>query len=194
MTRYGALFFVLIVTLIGISLSSYPACAQTKITKAQAQKFYTGCISNALTLQGFTPIQRDYFCTCTAVKMEQNLSTEDVRGMSETKTKEGRAALVKMLEQVQFPCIMRPLADNIRDECVKRASANPQFAAGGKKYCGCLADQMMSYVKKVGVSETLYRINMTGEVRDPMEALRSGSGYSNELIRNYYSCFGGALP
>ncbi len=179
---------------IGSVVMMHTANADTPITKEQAKKFYKDCVGNNLALQGMTPLQRDYFCSCSAVQMEKNLTVEDIQNFSNQKTPAGRAAMVKMLERVQFPCIIRPLGDNVRDECVRRASANPQFAAGGKKYCGCLADTMMTYVKKVGVAETLYRVNMTGEVRDPMESLLSSSGYSNELIRNYYSCFGGVLP
>ena len=188
------IFFVFTVTFILLFLPNISAHADTPITKEQAKKFYKDCVGNNLALQGMTPLQRDYFCSCSAVAMEKNLTVEDIQNFSNQKTPAGRAAMVKMLERVQFPCIIRPLGDNVRDECVRRASANPQFAAGGKKYCGCLADTMMTYVKKVGVAETLYRVNMTGEVGDPMESLLSSSGYSNELIRNYYSCFGGVLP
>ncbi len=184
--------------LIGImmigSMMIHTAHADTPITKQQAKKFYTDCARNNLALQALTPLQRDYFCSCTALRMEKFLSVEDIQNFSNQKTPAGRAALVKMLEHVQFPCIVRPLGDNIRNECTRRAAQNPQFAATAPKYCGCLTNTMMTYVEKVGIAETLYRIKMTGEIRDPMEALLSGSGYSNELIRNYYSCFGGVLP
>lgn len=166
----------------------------TPITTQQTNDFYTQCRNEPLALNAFSDIQKELFCSCVAVNMQKNLVVEDIRLMQDIRSAPGRAALAKMLEKVHLPCALRPIEDSVRQECITRAAANPQYAAGGQKYCGCLANKTMNYVRTVGVSEALYKLTTTGELVEPMEALTQSGGYQNELLRNYYTCFDGALP
>lgn len=173
---------------------SAAASGQTPVSKDQANAFYIQCVGNSLSLNQLNPEQKEYLCSCVANGMTQSLTVNDVRQMRETKSQAGRLALAKMLEKVYFPCAMKPIEDSVTTECERRAAANQQFAAGGQKYCSCLSGKMMSYVQKVGIPETLYKLLSNGEVSEPFDALTGSGGYSQELVRNYYSCFGGVLP
>ena len=106
----------------------------------------------------------------------------------------GRDAHAKMLENVHFPCALKPIEDSVHQECLTRAAANPKFASAGQQHCGCLAKKMIDYVRTVGITDAINRLTTSGELVEPMDALRTSSGYSNEMIRNYYSCFNGVLP
>lgn len=166
----------------------------TPVSDQQANAFYAQCRDNPTGLQQLTPPQREYLCRCLGAGLKAEMNVEDVRQMRDRATPVGRAALVKMMGKVYFPCTLKPIEDSVRAECERRAAANPTFASGGQQYCGCLANKMVSYVQKVGVPETLYRLISTGEMMEPFDALTSSSGYSQELLRGYYDCFGGVLP
>jgi hypothetical protein len=166
----------------------------TAISNQQATAFFNQCRGEPVALQGFSPMQRELFCACTAANIQKNLVVEDIQAMANTQTTAGRAALAKMLETVHFPCSLRPIEDSVRQECIARAARNPQFAQAGQRYCGCLANRMINYVRTVGVKDTLRNLAATGQLVEPMGVLQQSSGYNNELLSSYYTCFNGVLP
>jgi hypothetical protein len=171
-----------------------PVNAGTPLSAAQADAFFKSCTGNSTSLPTFTKAQRDYLCACTASAMQKNLDVEDIQAMKNTTTTTGRDALAKMLTTVHFPCALRPIEDSVRQECMTRAGKNMAFAAAGATHCACLSKKMIDFVRTKGVAEAINKLQLTGQVGEPMDVLMNSSGYQNELIRNYYTCFNGALP
>lgn len=183
-----------ITALLCIGLVGHAAHAGTPVSQVQADAFFKSCSGNTTGLSTFTKIQRDYFCSCVAGAMQKNLMVEDIQAMKNTKTPAGRLALTKMLTHVHFPCALRPIEDSVRQECITRAGQNAKFAAAGTTHCACLSKKMIDFVRTKGVAEAIAKLQLTGQVGEPMDVLMNSSGYQNELIQNYYTCFNGTLP
>ena len=160
----------------------------------QANVFYEQCRDNQLSLQQLNPVQRELLCSCVSAGMQAEMKVGDLRAMLTPNTPSGQKAALKMMDKVYFPCALPPLHDNIHADCMTRAKGNAEFASTADAKCECVSAKMVSYIRTVGIPETLYRLSVNPDVPEPLDALTNGGGYSQELVRNYYSCFDNKLP
>jgi hypothetical protein len=165
----------------------------TPITTQQSNEYYLSCITNPGAMPRFNPLQKEYLCSCAAVGIQANLTAEELASIRDTKTPAGRAAMTTMLETAYFPCALPMMEENLSDEC-RRRSRGSSFGVTGMRYCGCVVNRVMSYVRTVGISDTIYNLSFNGGVSEPVDALINGSGYNHEMIRSYEACFGGNIP
>ena len=81
---------------------SLPALAQTPITTEMSNAYYNSCMGARD--QRMSNDAQDSLCTCTAMKMKEAMSVEDIRVMGQN-DQDGRNMLNKMLLDVYVPCM-----------------------------------------------------------------------------------------
>ena len=154
--------------LIALLLLTAPSAAfATTITKDMANSYYSNCV--AKNAPGISQKSKEYMCACTAAKMMDNLSLEDIQAMNQ-QNQAGRLATNKMLIDVYAPCIEFPAYDYYYNNCItdpntKTMTSNPQ------RTCSCLSDQVAAYLK--GNAQTIFRdiLMRDPNITDPMAAL-----------------------
>jgi len=161
-------FFILFTFLLILPLTSH---AQTPVTNQQANTYFTQCVTNsAATEKRFSPESQKLFCACTAARLTQYFSMEDMQTMTDPKNPNQRAALNKMIVNIYAPCMDEPTRDYHYSQCV----ANPQVARLGQNpetLCRCAADQVADYMKVHAAEQFQIILDHNPNIEDPMQAL-----------------------
>ena len=160
------LFLAFTFTLI-LALAPVTAMA-TPITKQAANAYYQNCLGQPAQL-GLSQQSKQNMCACTAAKMMESLSVEDVQAMS-GQDQNARNALNKMMVYVYAPCMAYPAQDHYYNTCVtnpdtKKLGKNPQ------KMCSCMASQVATYLNNNGQQVFQDILTRTPNIADPMSAL-----------------------
>ncbi len=151
-----------------------PFTAQaTSISKDMANSYYSNCVSKDA--PGISTKSKEFMCACTAAKMMDNMSVEDVQAMAQ-QNQAGRNATNKMLIDVYAPCIEFPAYDYYYNNCItdpktQTMTSNPQ------RTCSCLADQVAGYLQQNGQSVFRDILMRSPNLTDPMSALANDSRF-----------------
>lgn len=160
------------------------ALAQTPITKDVAAKYYKNCKAKPPgIMSGET---QDMLCSCTAGKLMENLSIEDMRTMTE-ETQEGRNMLNKMLIEVYAPCMEFPVKDLILDQCLK----DPQLRTMSKNLdglCGCVASGTAEYIATNGPDVLRQVLAKTPNITDPLGPMMESDAFQKEVQGRTMKC------
>lgn len=175
MTRF---LFLLIAALLPV------AAMATPVSKDMANSYYTNCVGKDA--PGITQKSKEFMCACTAAKMMDNMSVEEIQAMSQ-QNQAGRNATNKMLVDVYAPCIEFPAYDHYYNNCItdpktKSMSSNPQ------RTCSCLADQIAGYLQSNG--QTVFRdiLMRNPNITDPMSALTQDNRFRQFAQSKLLSC------
>jgi len=170
--------------LMGLALlMSGPAYATT-ITKDMANAYFQDCASKPA--QGMSADNHKLMCACTAAKMMESMSVEDIKGMS-VGDQNSRYILNRMIVDVYAPCIDFPAREHYYNTCISnpdtlKMTRNPQ------KVCGCLGDEMASYLK--ANSQNVFRdiLSRNPNAQDPMSALTSDENFQGFAQKKLVGC------
>jgi hypothetical protein len=170
----------LVLLLLGIST---PAFA-TAITKQAANQYFTNCQSQPS--PGMSDQTKQYMCACTAAKMQENMTVEDVKTMAQ-QSQAGRNATNKMIIKVYAPCIEYPARDHYYTTCMtnpqtKNMTKNPQGM------CACLGTQVSNYLKQNAQKEFARILSRTPNVTDPMAALTNDPAFTKFAQSKLLGC------
>lgn len=176
-------FLTFLGCLISVLTFSQNASA-TPITKDAANAYYEQC--NAQPAQGITQKSKEYLCACTAAKMMENMTVEDVQTMAQ-QSQAGRDAMNNMLINVYAPCMNYPAKDHYYNTCMsnpktKALSSNPQGL------CNCMADQVANYLGTNGPEVFRDILNRNPNVVDPMTALTNDSKFQQFAQSRLLGC------
>lgn len=150
---------------------SLPALAQTTVTKEQANTYFASCVENAAqTEQRFSKQSQEMFCACTAARLTQYFTMDDMRLMTSKTDPNARVALNKMIVNIYAPCMEEPTREYHYATCV----SNPQVARLGQSpetLCRCAADQIAAHLATNGARQFQEILNRDPNIVDPMQAL-----------------------
>lgn len=169
----------------GLLISALPAFA-TPVTKDAANAYYLNCTSQSA--QGLSEESKEYLCACTAAKMMENLSIEDVKMMGQ-QNQSGRNAMNKMIINVYAPCMNYPARDHYYNTCI----SNPKTRILGgnpQGLCGCMADEVATYLSTSGPQIFREILNRTPNITDPMSALTSDPKFERFAQSKLLGCVG----
>lgn len=165
---FVALFALLVFT-------ALPALAQTAVTKETANAYFTNCL-NQPSPTGMSDQTKQYMCACTAARMQQSMTVEDIRTMAQ-QSQAGRNATNKMIINVYAPCIEYPARDHYYSTCM----SNPQsqnLTKNVQGMCTCLGNQVSGYLKQNAQKEFSRILKRTPNITDPMQALTSDPAFT----------------
>lgn len=143
----------------------------TPVSKQQANTYFASCIDNAArTEQRFSKDSQQMFCACTAARLTQFFSIEDMQTMTDTTNPNARIALNKMIVDVYAPCMEYPTKEYHLSQCL----ANPQVGRLGgnpQQLCQCAADGVAQHLKAHGSEMFQEVLTRNPNIEDPMQAL-----------------------
>lgn len=158
------------------------AHAQTPITDEMTEAFYHDCVR--IENEEMSAGTHDIFCQCTAQKMQENLSVEDVHTMRGN-GQSARNALNDMMIKVYAPCMEFPVHDLIYNRCMK------EEMRAKKGICGCLAGKMSAYTAQTA-QETLGDVlKKNPNITDPMEPIVNSGAFARTEKKLVLECIQG---
>lgn len=163
---------IALLTILGCLISILPAMA-TPITKDAANAYYQNCV--AQDSQGLTNQSKEYLCACTAAKMLEKMTVEDVQAMAQ-QDENGRRAMNYMLVKVYAPCMNYPAKDHYYNNCI----TNPQTKSltnNPHKLCNCMADKVAAYLGTNGSEVFEGILQRNPNITDPMTALTEDKNF-----------------
>lgn len=146
-----------------------PASAQTLVPKETANQYFANCVSapssGIMSQQG-----QQMLCACTAARLTQFFSMEDMQAMMGTDPALARPAYNRMIVNVYAPCMDVPTREYHYKACME----NPNTAKLGRHpegLCSCAADALAQHMKFHG-SEIFSKIlSRDPNITDPAAAL-----------------------
>lgn len=132
------------------------------ITSQMGEQYYQNCLKGAEREGTMSPKSQATFCECTSEKMQDNMTTEDLQALSATGDP-ARAALNKILEFVQAPCLQAPIHDMIAKKC--------QTDIGKPQVCNCLSQKIGEYTEQKAVDLMGKILKQNPNIVDPMAAI-----------------------
>lgn len=160
------------------------AAAQTPVTKETANAYFNNCLQQPA--QGMSAETKQYMCACTAAKMQESMTVEDIRTMPQ-QSAAGRLATNKMIIEVYAPCIEYPARDHYYLTCMN----NPQsknYTKNVQGMCSCLGTQVATYLKQNAKSELSRILKRTPNITDPMAALTNDPAFTRYAQTKMMGC------
>ncbi len=159
--KYIALLLVLL-------LASFPTRAQTLVPKETANAYFENCIKAPPTTMSERGQQM--LCACTAARLTQFFTLEDMQAMSSNQTAIARPAFNRMLINVYAPCMEEPTREYHYKSCIE----NPQTAMLGKHpdgLCSCAANALATHMRFHGSEIFTQILAREPMITDPAAAL-----------------------
>ncbi|NCO03069.1 MAG: hypothetical protein GW903_02625 [Alphaproteobacteria bacterium] len=176
---------ILIVTLLIIGAPEM-GHAQTPVSSEMANQYFANCKMNKD--PRFATEVQEMFCACTAVKMTEGFTVEDMQTMGQ-QNQAGRDATNKLIINIYAPCIQYPARAYHYSTCVQ----NPKTKMLGKNVdglCGCAADNVATHLQQN--AQNLFRqiLAQNPNVGDPMQALYDSPSFQQVAQSKLMSCVG----
>lgn len=153
------------------SVIPFVSASATQVSKEQANTYFASCIENAAkTEQRFSKPSQEMFCACTAARLTQFFSIEDMQTMTDPANPNSRKALNKMIVDVYAPCMEYPTQEYHVTQCME----NPQVSRLGgdpQTLCQCAAAEIGQHLKNHGSAMFEEILSRNPTIEDPMQAL-----------------------
>ena len=175
--------FFLIFTLIFLTIVEQGQ-AQTPVSKETANTYYQNC--KAQPDPRFSGKSQEMFCACTAVKMTESYTMEDMRAASQ-QNQTGRDATNKLIINVYAPCIQYPAREYHYTSCKN----NPQTSILGgnaEKICQCASQKAAEYLQQNAASLFQDILSKNPNITDPMQALYDDPAFQTVMKSKLSGC------
>jgi hypothetical protein len=172
-----------LIMIIGAGFVS-PAVAQTKVSSEIANNYFQSCKSQSDTR--FSKASQDMFCACTAAKMVENYTLEDMQN-AQRQDEVGRAAANKLIVNVYGPCIQYPAREYHYNTCVQ----NPKTKILGQnveRICGCTAEKVAGHLQQNASALFSQILTVNPTITDPMQALYDDKAFQKTIQSQLMSC------
>ena len=185
--RFITLLFILLL----VPFTAYAGSGSapyTPVSKEMANKYFANCVqSSAATEQRFSPDAQQMFCACTAARLNQFYSVEDMTLMNDTANPDSRLALNRMIINIYAPCMEVPMKEYHYAQCI----SNPQTAqlsSNPQAMCQCAAEQLGIQMKVYGsqLFEQLLARSPLNE--DPMTAIYNDPSFQTMAQKKAIEC------
>ena len=176
---------VILFSLLLLCLYSLPASAQN-ITGEMADAYYKSCVSKERPKQ-LSEESHKALCACTASKMLENMTTDDVQDLSSQEQAVARDALNYMIVAVYAPCMEQPTKDHYYYTC----KSNPKtrlITKNSNIMCECIANKVSNYIGKNGPAIFEDILTRNPNIQDPMGALESDPVFQDYVKKQGVAC------
>lgn len=154
------------------------------ITKEMANQYYNDCVSKQAA-QNFPEEEHKFFCACTASKMMDNMTTEDIAAMT-VPDETGRAATNYMIVKVYAPCMEYPAKAHYYNTCINNKT--PAMGNNPEKTCNCMAGKVAKHIGNNGEKIFTDILARNPNIADPMSALESDKEFQNYVGQQLLGC------
>ena len=167
-------FLTLLAIILLVPLSAQAQAQNfTPVSKEMANKYFNNCVqSSAKTEQRFSPQAQQMLCACTAARMTQFFSMEDMQTMANTSDPNARVALNKMIINIYAPCMKEPMREYHYAQCISNPQTS-QLTGNPQKMCACAADQLGIQMEVYGSQMFEKILSRNPTIEDPMSAVYS---------------------
>lgn len=172
----------LLFTLCALLFIALPAQA-TPVTKDTANTFYQNCSSQSD--PRFSQDTQNLFCACTAVKLMENFTIEDMQATAQ-QDQAGRNATNKMITKIYAPCIRYPAREYHYQTCIEDPKSG--ILGNAEKICSCSADQVATHLQDNAEDMLTDILRKNPNVMDPMNALYSDPAFQKLVQSKVMSC------
>lgn len=163
-----------------------PVYAQTPISNEEATNYYYDCKKRPD--PRWRQETQDAFCACTAEKMMQTMSVEEVRIMGE-QSQQGRDMLNKMLVDVYAPCMNFPVSDLVEKQCMANEKLDMAGITATKSdVCFCTAGATAEWFTKEGRTMMRTIVMKNPNVEDPIGPLMESRAFKMQSFNNMMNC------
>jgi carboxypeptidase C (cathepsin A) len=179
------LFFIM--TLVTIyALMPFSAHAQTQVSKETANQYFDNCVKSVSPQQPISTQTQEMLCACTAARLTQFFSMEDMQTMTGTEPVSARAAYNKMMVNIYAPCMEEPT----REYYTKVCTSNPDTVKYGdpQKICPCMANKIAVHMATNGPRVFSEILSENPNVMDPMAALLGDPKFERFAQSQLLSC------
>lgn len=173
------LFLTILVLFSGVTTSM-----AEPISKEMADAYYQNCISKQAS-EEFSKESQEFLCACTASKMMDHMTTDDIRKMS-VQDETGRAATNYMMVKVYAPCMEYPAKDHYFNTCM--SSKNPVLGTNPATTCNCMSDKVATYLAENGEKVFTDILSRDPNIVDPMSALEADKTFQNYVGKQLLGC------
>lgn len=175
-----------ILTLLLLLICTVSAHAQTPVSNEEAVNYYNSCKQKAD--PRMRPETHDAFCACTAEKIMQNMSVEEVRTMGE-QSQAGRDMLNKMLVDVYAPCMNYPVTDLVEAKCLSNKNLDVTGVKTPKDtICFCTATKTAEWFVQEGRTLMKSVLMKNPNIMDPIEPVMESRAFKSQSYSNMISC------
>lgn len=177
MKHLFALFLLMILPVV--------AQAQTPVSKETANTYFTNCVKQP-PMEQFTQEGQNMFCACTAARMTQFYTMEDMAAATGTDPVTARPAYNKMIALIYAPCMEIPVREHYYNTCMN----NPDSARyrDRKGTCFCLGNTMGTHFKLRGEELFTQILTYNPNITDPMAAALTDPSVQTLAQEKLLSC------
>jgi hypothetical protein len=167
--------------------SQASALAQTPVSKQTANNFFENCAK--LRDERMSVDSQNAFCSCSSVKMMENMNMEELHIMYE-QSERGRLVLNKMLIDVYAPCMSIPVQDLVSGNCL----SDPKLQALNLKdpslyeLCGCMSMLAGEWYQTRGRELMRELIEQDPFINDPINPIIDSKEFQNSSYEFMTRC------
>ncbi|MFA5592246.1 MAG: hypothetical protein WC989_02910 [Micavibrio sp.] len=164
---------------------SFSAQAQTPVSKETANSYFDNCAAQPAG-ESLSADSQNMLCACTAARLTQFFTVEDMQAMADPNRPEARLAVNKMLVEIYAPCMEAPTRDFHYNACI----TNPDTARYGdpQRICPCMADAVAGHMRNNGPAVFRDILTRNPTIVDPMAALVDDPGFKQFAQSKLLAC------
>ncbi len=161
--------------------------AEERVSPRTAAIYMDKCLSKIP--RRFTPSAHEDFCTCSAAHIRLYMNNGDLNNLNKKGARTpGNESFEKYVTKVIMPCMEGPIVDITYVSCVEDRSNSP-FIYHIPKYCQCVGQQLVPFVKNQGaVTSLLNMAKYPKDYKDPLDALLSSVELNRARNAGYKQC------
>ncbi len=161
--------------------------SEERVSPRTAAIYLDKCLSKIP--RKFTPTAHENFCTCSAAHMRLKMTNGDLANLNKKGARNpGNESFEKFVSQVVMPCMESPIIDITYVSCVEDRSNSP-FIYNIPKYCQCVGEQLVPFVKNQGsVTSLLNMAKYPKDYKEPLDALLSSVELNRARNAGYKQC------
>ncbi len=158
-----------------------------KTGKEYANEHFMKCI--AVNKPHYTTEIQEYMCACTASKISQFLSPDEIKIMPE-ETKKGEAARLKYIIHAHTPCMKDAIKEISFNACKTSSFLKKNMITGKKKVCDCVVSGMQELLNNIDTRIVTSALITEPTTLDPLHYFMGTNEYlstTDSYIRNCYN-------
>ena len=164
-----------------------PFTAQAnRISADMADAYYQDCKSKERP-KNLRADSQDKLCACTASKMIETMTTDDVRDLTNEDQEIARDAFNFMLVNVYAPCMELPTRDHYYATCISNKQTH-LITKEPQVMCECVSNKVSTYIAQNGPDVFEEILERNPNVQDPMAALESDTKFQNYVKKQGIGC------
>lgn len=158
----------------------------TAITKDIANAYYRNCMGQQDAR--ITPDGQEALCSCTAARMTQKMTVEDVRIMGRN-DQEGRKKLNYMLVNVYGPCMQYPVQDLVITQCLSDPKIDMMKLKRDRgELCECMGERTGEWFSTKGNALITKLLERDPNLTDPIGPIMESTDFKRAAYNGLLAC------